>query len=58
MDALTAQLASLPAATLEAMARAVLCPAPRLMEALRLAHAREVAQRNAADFPSLRWVTL
>jgi len=58
MDALTEQLAALPLATLEAMARATLAPGPRLLTALRVATARETANANASRFPGLAWVTL
>lgn len=57
-DPLAVQLATLPIDTLRSMASGCLYPAPRLIEALRLATAAEVAQRNAVAFPSLRWVTL
>lgn len=58
MDALTAQLASLPLDVLTAMAAGALYPSPRLLTALRVATAREATNRNAEAFPALRWVSL
>lgn len=58
MDALTAQLASLPLSVLTTMAAGALYPSPRLVMALRVATAREAALRNEAAHPCMPWVTL